>query len=126
MKFIIAYLLLAPALVFTQTKGDNTIVIPKIIATSELKTVLFKAGYSVIGADTMFLNTLEKEVPKTTVTMRIMVARIDSATYLKGQWKGSVVMKLFGVESENNFESVVFRGMKNSLYRQAWDELDRV
>ena len=93
---------------------------------SKIKAVLFKSGYAITTSDTAFISTSEKELDKTVMVLRIMVARIDSVTYLKAQCKSSVNVELFGTTTENNFVTLDFGGVSRSPYRQAWNELDRI
>ena len=119
-------LILFPLTLFAQKKGDNTIIISHDVPMSKIKAVLFKSGYAITTSDTAFISTSEKELDKTVMVLRIMVARIDSVTYLKAQCKSSVNVELFGTTTENNFVTLDFGGVSRSPYRQAWNELDRI
>lgn len=126
MKIIILAMLLIPGYMQAQKKGDNTIMIPRDVSMTQIKTVLFKAGYALIGEDTIFINTAEKQVPKSSILLKIMMARIDSVTYIKAQSRVSSTITVFGATVQDDYATLEFSGMKGSPVRDAWNEMDRI
>lgn len=126
MKKIFTVFLLLPALLFAQNKGDNAIVIPNDVSLQQIKAVLFKNGYLIINSDSIFINTSEKEVPKSAILLKIMIARIDSVTYIKGQSRTTTTITVFGATAQNDFATLEFKGMKGSPNKDAWNEMDRI
>lgn len=124
MKIII--LLLFPLFSFAQNKGDNTIVITSDVSMHQIKTVLFKNGYAITTSDSLFISTSAKEVSKALMSMIVMVARVDSMTYIKAQCKSAVVLNLFGNMPENNFSLLAYTKIKSSKDWRAWAELDKI
>jgi hypothetical protein len=118
--------LFLPCFLLAQKKGDNTIIIPNDVNMSLIKSVLFKNGYAITTSDSLFISTSEKEMEKSVMVLRIMIARIDSVTYLKAHCKSSVNVELFGNKAANEFELLAFGGQKKSPYRMAWEELDKI
>jgi hypothetical protein len=119
-------LLLFPLTLLAQKKGDNTIIISHDVPMSKIKAVLFKSGYAITTSDTAFISTSPKEAPTTVVSMIIMIARIDTVTYLKAQVKSAVAVSLSGVNAENNYSLLSFNPKKASEEGRAWLELDRI
>lgn len=119
-------LLCQSSILFAQKKGDNTVVIPNDVSLTQIKTALFKNGYAIINSDSNFISTSEKEMKKQAIVLRFLIARIDSVTYIKAQYKSSVNVSLFGNVAANEFLLPEFTGMKGSPVRAAWDELDKI
>jgi hypothetical protein len=119
-------LLLLPLTLFAQKKGDNTIIISHDVPMSKIKAVLFKSGYAITTSDTAFISTSPKEAANTLVSMIVMIARIDTVTYIKAQIKSAVSTNLFGVMPENNYSLLSFNPKKASEEGRAWNELDRI
>jgi len=119
-------LLFLPCLCFAQKKGDNTIKINAVVPSSLLKEVLFNSGYSIESSDTFYLTTSARELPKNVISLKIMVAKKDSTTIFKALYKSGLMVNTGMFQLENQFASLTFGGAKNSSYRKAWEELDRI
>lgn len=111
MKFL--FLILCPVFCLSQKKGDNTIKSgfrPAI----EIKSILFKNGYSLIGNDTAYLVTAQKNIKYSEI--KLLIFRTDSATYIKGDL----------ASIDNEFTSIYFGGMNKSPLRRAWNGIERI
>lgn len=111
---------------YSQTKGDNTIIIPKDISSMEIKGWLFNNGYSINNIDTLFISTAEKTVDRSAMIIKLMIARMNGNTYLKAQGRTSSTITVYGATVQDDFSPVEFRGAKSSPNMQAWNELNRI
>lgn len=109
-----------------QTKKDNTIILPGFIETSKIKGVLFQNGYSIISDDSSYISTSSKEINKVSMSVKLMILKTDTATFIKGLTKSTVNIKIFGSELESDYAQLSFMGMKGSPYRRAWEEMDKI
>lgn len=110
-----------------QIKKDNTIVISEIVTLSKIKSVLFANGYTLeSNSDTLYLSTQSKELNNQSIAIKLLIAKTDSVTYIKGQWKPTLSLSIGGVKTESDFSQLDFSGAKNSPYRKAWNEMTRI
>lgn len=110
-----------------QTKKDNTILISEKVTLAKIKSVFFANGYSLeSNSDTLYLSTQSKELNNQSIAIKLLIAKTDSVTYIKGQWKPTLSLSIGGVKTENDFSQLDFSGSKNSPYRKAWNEMVRL
>lgn len=125
MKILITLALLCPLLSFAQKKGDNTIQIDTAISYSDLKMLLFDKGYFVESNDTNFITTSPKSM-KTACVNKIIIARNENKTFIKGLYKISVELVLFNTPLHNEFEPVEYVKSKGNITYQCWQEMNAV
>lgn len=128
MKHILTILILfiATTVCNAQSKGDNTIVIDSTVNLNDVKTVLFQNGYMIQGTDSIFITTSSKEMSKDAVAVKLMLLKTDTALYVKGLFKPTLSLQIWGVKTESDFEQLYFGGEKRSPFRKAWNEMDRI
>jgi len=123
-KYILFLLVIVSANAMAQKKGDNTIILP-YTSLSQIKNVLFQNGYST-NSDTVYIATSSKELAKAAMSVKLMILRTDTATFIKGMTKSTVSLYLSSVKYEDDFSQISFIGMKGSSYRKVWEEMDRI
>ncbi|CAN5576186.1 hypothetical protein BH10BAC2_BH10BAC2_10230 [soil metagenome] len=121
-QILFAFLLLLSFSCHAQKKGDNTFLFPPSVPIDRFKIVLFQNGYSIENNDTVYLSTDTKAVPKTSVIMKFIVAKTDTAIFLKGMVKPAVTLGNF----QADFSVAYFGGMKGSQVRDSWNEANRI
>lgn len=108
-----------------QVKGNNTIILPAI-SLSTIKNILFQNGYTITSNDTAYISTSSKELSNVSMAVKLMIQKRDSLTLVKGLTKATLSLQIFGVETNEDFSQLDFGGQKNSPYRKAWLEMDRI
>lgn len=127
MKYLFAILIIISLQTKAQIKKDNTIVISEAVSLSKLKNVLFMNGYALEAlTDTLYLSTQAKELPKESIAIKLLIAKADTITFIKGLWKSTLSISIAGVKTESEFSQLDFGGVKNSPYRKAWNEVNRI
>lgn len=109
---------------FSQSKKDNTIILP-FVSWDLIKSTLFQNAYSIQG-DSVYISTSSKELKNVAVAVKMMILRTDTATYIKGLCRPTISLSFGGVQLNSDFEQLYFGGEKGSGLRKAWLEMDRV
>jgi hypothetical protein len=125
MKKLLLIIIVVPVLGLAQNKNDNTIVLP-VVSFNTIKSVLFDNGYSLLNEDTIFITSTSKETKLLPFSLRFMINRSGQQTYLKALYRKTIDISLMGETTNPDFTELDFSGMKNSPYRRAWDEVDRI
>lgn len=113
--------------VFAQNKKDNTIVVAENISIAKIKSILFSQAYIVeSNSDTSFMTTQGKELKKSSISLKILIAKSDSTTYLKALLKPTYSISIGGIESQAEYSELYYGGMKGSDLRKGWEELERI
>lgn len=127
MKYSYFLLLVVSLQSIGQVKKDNTIIIKEVLPLSKIKAVLFSNGYILEpSADTVYLSTQGKEMRKESIAIKILIAKGDSVTLIKGLYKPTISLSLGLVSSESDYSQLDFSGGKGSPYRKAWNEMNRI
>ena len=119
-SLILAFLVLQTLGSTAQKKLDNTIVIDTVRSLKDIKTILFKNGYTIDGTDTSFFITTAKQM--TAAVLRLMISRTDTSIVIKGQAKMEV--EFMGIKSD--FESVEYRPSKQNLNYGWFGEMNKI
>jgi hypothetical protein len=92
-------LLLIPALTYSQQKGDNTIIIPKVTMDQAVK-VFMDRGYMIGAATSSVVTTIPKKSPnKITIIFEIQIK--DSTGFLQGTYDGKQIVPGLWEHSES-------------------------
>lgn len=91
-----------------------------------IKKTLFLNGYSLISNDSTYISTTSKEIDKAAISVKFMILKSDSITYLKGLIKSTLELELGGVTLKDDYSRLSFIGEKNSPLRRAWNEMDMI
>lgn len=121
-------MLLLPIVMQAQKKGDNKIFAKTPISMTNLKSILFDNGYSVINDDTIFISTTAKELKGPTI-VKMMFVRTDSGVYVKGLKKPAQSVELWGVKTESDFEMINYIpsvGLGSKSVKEPFNEIDRI
>ncbi|MEP6845612.1 MAG: hypothetical protein ABI861_06400 [Panacibacter sp.] len=111
---------------FAQKKKDNTIVLLDDVTLSKIKTILFQNGYSIENNDSLYINTTPQQVAKTAAIVKFLIARTETAIYIKGLVKPVVDIQFGETKVSNDFSIIYYGGMKGSILKDSWNELQRI
>lgn len=121
MKLLIA-LLLCPFLSFAQSKGDTKIIITAPDTTglfNKVAMVLYEKGYSLAQKDEAlkFMATNEKTTKWANIKVNALVK--GNEVTLSGDMDATFTVIV-------DYEPMIFLGMKNSLYKRVFAELQAI
>ena len=129
-QLLLPFLLLSTGL-FAQAKNDSKIIVvpaDTVNLFDKLITLLYKEGYTVKTEDKTrgVLITEERTLnayynPK--VRLRLFMG---STVTITGEVDANVDFSTGFAKLKSAFEPIVFKGMKGSILRNAWNEMDRM
>jgi hypothetical protein len=92
----------------------------------KITELLFESGYGVLNSDKEIgtITTGEKAFKNGTVKLNILIK--DYRVVLRGDWKDNISIELYGVTAEQSWAVITHKGMKNSPYLNAWNEMNKI
>jgi hypothetical protein len=126
MKKLLLLGFLIPSVLFAQVipKKANTIIITDTLSQEHLYNkitdLLFENGYGILNTDKAqgTITTTQRAMRTGTVALVFLIK--DKRVILRGNAKG-----LEEISGDDLF-AIEYRGMKGSIYRDAWDEMQKV
>lgn len=106
--------MILPALAFSQNKKDNAIIIHENISMDKIVSSLFSNGFEINKTTESYISTEPKEMGSWSI--KIAINKSDSILTIKAWFYMSLL--------SNSFQLVQYGGMKGSLARLTWNELD--
>lgn len=130
-KALFLLFFLIPNLIEAQIpKKANTIIIVDSLSQEQYYTkindLLFESGYGILNTDKSLgtITTTEKSYKNGSVKLNILIK--DSKVLLRGDFKADMSITMGGVTATASWLAIEYSGGKNSAYRNAWDEMDKV
>lgn len=119
---LFATLLHFTALLFSQNKGDNAILIPaQAVIAEKITGALLSSGYPIDKANASYFLT-QAITKKGSTSIKFSVLLKDSVYVMQGWFNSN--MTLYGVTL--GFQPIEFKGMKGSAMKDAWNEMATV
>jgi hypothetical protein len=109
---------------YSQKKKDNVIIVHDHISPVKIKSVLFDNGYMVNNNDSILITTEGKNFGG--YSLKIGVKINDSTTTIKGWAKSDFTTILLNVPVNQEYEPIYYGGMKGSLLKACWSEIDKI
>lgn len=108
-------------------KKANTVIITDSLSRDlnfkSISDLLYESGFGILRSDkeTGTISTTEKEFKNGTIKLNILIK--DFKITVRGDFKDNITLDLGGVSAGPSWSSIVNSGMKNSVVRNAWDEM---
>jgi hypothetical protein len=128
--FFALFLLLSIVCEAQIPKKANTIIIVDSLSQEQfynkINDLLFESGYGILNTDKSqgTITTTEKSYKNGSIKLNILIK--DSKVLLRGDFKTDLSIEIYGVTSNPSWSAIENTGGKNSAYRNAWNEMNKV